>query len=87
MALQSRCGDSTAPATSSAISFWLIVARDQELALLMERWRQVKSGEGQVVLLSGEAGIGKSRITKALIDALSVEPHFLVVLQSTHWPA
>jgi class 3 adenylate cyclase/predicted ATPase len=58
-----------------------IVARDQELALLMERWRQAKSGEGQVVLLSGEAGIGKSRITEALIDALSAEPHFLLRYQ------
>ena len=58
-----------------------IVARDQELALLMERWRQVKSGEGQVILLSGEAGIGKSRITEALIDALSAEPHLLLRYQ------
>jgi class 3 adenylate cyclase len=41
-----------------------IVGRDQELALLIERWRQAKSGEGQMVLLSGEAGIGKSRSSK-----------------------
>jgi class 3 adenylate cyclase/predicted ATPase len=58
-----------------------IVARDQELGLLMERWRQAKSGEGQMVLLSGEAGIGKSRITEALIDTLSAEPHFLLRYQ------
>ncbi len=58
-----------------------IVARDQELALLIERWRQAKSGEGQMVLLSGEAGIGKSRITEALVDALSGEPHFLLRYQ------
>jgi predicted ATPase/class 3 adenylate cyclase len=58
-----------------------IVARDQELALLMERWRQAKSGEGQMVLLSGEAGIGKSRIAEALIDALRAEPHFLLRYQ------
>jgi class 3 adenylate cyclase/predicted ATPase len=58
-----------------------IVARDQELALLMERWRQAKSDEGQMVLLSGEAGIGKSRIVEALIDALRVEPHFLLRYQ------
>ena len=45
-----------------------IVGRDQELALLLERWRQAKSGEGQVVLLTGEAGIGKSRITEALVE-------------------
>ena len=48
-----------------------IVGRDQELALLLERWRQAKSGEGQVVLLTGEAGIGKSRITEALIEAVA----------------
>jgi len=58
-----------------------IVARDQELALLIERWRQAKSGEGQMVLLSGEAGIGKSRITEALVDALSGEPRVLLRYQ------
>ena len=58
-----------------------IVGRDQELALLLERWRQAKSGEGQVVLLSGEAGIGKSRITEALVEQLRGEPHFLLRYQ------
>ncbi len=47
-----------------------IVGRDQELALLLERWRQASKGEGQMVLLTGEAGIGKSRITEALIEEL-----------------
>ena len=55
-----------------------LVGRDQELALLIERWRQAKSGEGQMILLSGEAGIGKSRITEALIEAAGAEPHFLL---------
>lgn len=58
-----------------------IVARDQELALLIERWRQAKSGEGQMVLLSGEAGIGKSRIAEALVDSVSGEPHALLRYQ------
>ena len=58
-----------------------IVGRDQELGLLLERWRQAKTGEGQVVLLSGEAGIGKSRITEALVEAVRTEPHFLVRYQ------
>jgi class 3 adenylate cyclase/tetratricopeptide (TPR) repeat protein len=58
-----------------------IVGRDQELALLIERWRQAKSGEGQMILLSGEAGIGKSRVTEALIDAAGAEPHFLLRYQ------
>ena len=46
-----------------------IVGRDQELALILERAKQAWAGEGQAVLLSGEAGIGKSRITRAIIDA------------------
>jgi class 3 adenylate cyclase/predicted ATPase len=58
-----------------------IVGRDQELALLIERWRQAKAGEGQVVLLTGEAGIGKSRITEALVTALAGDPHYLVRYQ------
>jgi predicted ATPase len=52
-----------------------LVGRDQELALILERWRQAKAGEGQVVLLSGEAGIGKSRIAQGVIDTLDAEPH------------
>ena len=58
-----------------------IVGRDQELALLVERWRQTKTGEGQVVLLSGEAGVGKSRITEAVIEAARAESHFLLRYQ------
>lgn len=51
-----------------------IVGRDAELALLLDRWRRAKAGEGQVVLLSGEPGIGKSRIVLALREALAQEP-------------
>ena len=43
-----------------------LVGREHEIGLLLERWVQAKEGDGQVVLLSGEAGIGKSRITEAL---------------------
>jgi class 3 adenylate cyclase len=43
-----------------------LVGRTEELALIMRRWEQVKEGKGQVVLLSGEAGIGKSRLALAL---------------------
>ena len=46
-----------------------MVGRDQELALLLERWAQAQGGEGQAVLLVGEAGIGKSRLARALLDA------------------
>jgi class 3 adenylate cyclase/predicted ATPase/tRNA A37 threonylcarbamoyladenosine biosynthesis protein TsaE len=52
-----------------------LVGREEELELLLRRWSRTKSGEGQVVLLSGEAGIGKSRLTAALLERLANEPH------------
>jgi predicted AAA+ superfamily ATPase len=52
-----------------------LVGRDEEFELLLRRWSRAKTGEGQVVLLSGEAGIGKSRLTAALLERLSGEPH------------
>jgi class 3 adenylate cyclase/tetratricopeptide (TPR) repeat protein len=52
-----------------------LVGRDEELELLLRRWSKAKSGEGQVVLLSGEPGIGKSRLTAALMERLANEPH------------
>ena len=52
-----------------------LVGRDEELDLLLRRWSKAKTGEGQVVLLSGEPGIGKSRLTAALLERLATEPH------------
>ena len=52
-----------------------LAGREEEFDLLLRRWAKMKSGEGQVVLLSGEAGIGKSRLTAALLERLSDEPH------------
>ena len=52
-----------------------LVGRDEELALLLDLWEQAKEGGGQVVLLSGEAGIGKSRIAQMLRDRIAVEDH------------
>src|SRR5580704_7877221 len=52
-----------------------LVGREEELELLLRRWLKAKTGEGQVVLLSGEAGIGKSRLTATLLDRLANEPH------------
>jgi class 3 adenylate cyclase/predicted ATPase len=52
-----------------------LVGREEEIDLLLRRWSRAKSGEGQVVLLSGEAGIGKSRLTAALLERLATEPH------------
>jgi predicted ATPase/class 3 adenylate cyclase len=52
-----------------------LVGREEETELLLRRWSRAKSSEGQVVLLSGEAGIGKSRLTAALVERLAPEPH------------
>jgi class 3 adenylate cyclase len=52
-----------------------LVGRDEELDLLLRRWRQAKAGEGRVVLISGEPGIGKSRLLAALEERLATEPH------------
>ena len=51
-----------------------LVGREQEVGLLLARWAQVKDGLGQVVLLSGEAGIGKSRLVQVLTEHVAAEP-------------
>lgn len=70
-----------------------IVGREHELALLMERWMRAREGEGQAVVLVGEAGIGKSRLVRALLDACATTAHRLVRWQcspyhtgSALWP-
>ena len=52
-----------------------LIGRDEELELVLRRWQQAKAGEGRVVLISGEPGIGKSRLTAALSDEIASEPH------------
>src|SRR5215470_15836726 len=52
-----------------------LVGRGEEIELLRRRWSKTKTWDGQVVLLSGEAGIGKSRLTAALLESLAPEPH------------
>jgi predicted ATPase len=52
-----------------------LVGRDEEIELLLRRWGRAKAGSGQVVLISGEPGIGKSRIAAALQERLRAEPH------------
>jgi predicted ATPase len=52
-----------------------LVGREAEVTLLLDRWTQVQEGLGQVILLSGEAGIGKSRLVQVLKDHLAGEPY------------
>jgi predicted ATPase/class 3 adenylate cyclase len=52
-----------------------LVGRESEVMLLLERWEQVKAGQGHVVLLTGDAGIGKSRLVQMLKDHVTHEPH------------
>jgi len=59
---------------AGSIGLTPLVGREQEVGLLLERWAQVKDGLGQVVLLSGEAGIGKSRLVQVLTAQVATEP-------------
>jgi class 3 adenylate cyclase len=52
-----------------------LVGRDEEIDLLLRRWQQAKAGEGRAVLISGEPGIGKSRLLVALSERIASEPH------------
>jgi class 3 adenylate cyclase/tetratricopeptide (TPR) repeat protein len=56
-----------------------LLGREEELEVLMRRWTQAKRGDGRVVVITGEAGIGKSRLTQAFYERLSDEPHTRLV--------
>jgi predicted ATPase len=58
-----------------------LVGRGEEIALLLRRWQQAKDGEGQAVLLSGEPGIGESRIVREVRVRLEGEPHVRLLRQ------
>jgi len=64
-----------------------LIGRKEEIDLLVGRWQHARHGEGQVVLLSGEAGIGKSRTVHALRQRLSGEPHVVLHYQSSPYHA
>src|SRR5262249_20081360 len=60
-----------------------LVGREQEVDVLLERWERVKGGLGQVVLLSGEAGLGKSRLVRVLKDHIASGAHTRVECRSS----
>jgi predicted ATPase len=69
---RSRSKGSRLPSLSGTLTS--LVGREEELELLLRRWQRATAGDGQVVLLSGEPGIGKSRLTAALRELLEGEP-------------
>jgi predicted ATPase/class 3 adenylate cyclase len=58
-----------------------LLGREQEVGMLLERWAQVKDGYGQVVLLNGEAGIGKSRLVEVVKERVTGERHTRIELR------
>jgi class 3 adenylate cyclase/tetratricopeptide (TPR) repeat protein len=64
-----------------------IVGRDRELELMRECWAETRAGTGQMILVSGEAGIGKSRITQAVVDAIAEDQHTRITYQCSPYHA
>ena len=64
-----------------------IVGREREIELMLERWALARSGQGQMLIVSGEAGIGKSRITKAVIDGVAADDHVRMTYQCSPYHA
>jgi transcriptional regulator with AAA-type ATPase domain len=62
-----------------------LVGREEELEFLLRRRSKAKSGEDQVVLLSGEAGIGKSRLAAAMLERLATEPQMSDLTPPRFW--
>ena len=75
-------GESVAPSRFEAAAergLTRLVGREEEIGLLLKRWEQAAEGEGQIVLLSGDAGVGKSRILRAFRERLEDESHSRVL--------
>ncbi|MEH6646529.1 ATP-binding protein [Sulfitobacter sp.] len=64
-----------------------IVGREREIELMTERWALARSGQGQMVIVSGEAGIGKSRIAQAVIEEVAKDPHTRMTYQCSPYHA
>ena len=69
-----RTGARTRLEVAAATGLTPFVGRDDDVALLVDRWEQATAGHGQVVLLNGEAGIGKSRLVQVLRERLAAQP-------------
>ena len=76
-AVLSESGAQTRFDIAAATRLTPLIGREQEVGLVLDRWEQVNEGLGQVVLLSGEAGIGKSRLIEAVTERLAKEPYTL----------
>jgi class 3 adenylate cyclase/tetratricopeptide (TPR) repeat protein len=74
-------GEGRFDAAHSGLALTALVGRDEEVAILQSRWAWARGGQGQVVLLSGEPGIGKSRLTQVLREEIQAEPHIAVRYQ------
>ncbi len=70
-----RATESRFEAAHGGVALTPLVGREEEVALLLRRWQQARDGEGQVVLVSGEPGIGKSRLTQVLREQIAGEPY------------
>ena len=74
--LRPSATESRFDATRNESALTPLLGRDEELALLLRRWQDVCDGEGQVVLVGGEPGIGKSRLTRTLRERLLAKSYF-----------
>jgi class 3 adenylate cyclase len=76
--LGERSGQSRFQAIRGAMELGSLVGRDEQMDLLTRRWQRAKAGVGHVVVLTGEPGIGKSRLIRALCESVANEPHYML---------